>query len=109
MYRLDVEKLPNSSSYYSVCLSRDGHPVEDYVCITSEQAGYLVDEGYRLVRGEDDQIIPSNLDITIGRSNKSSNSYQFIVKVSDTYLKVFILTEVEMKLFIASLKRAIDG
>jgi len=108
MYRLDVNKLPLGSDY-SICISQDGQPVEDYICITDAQAGYLVDEGDRLVRGGEEQETPPNLDVTIGRSDKHGNAYQFIIKVSTTYLKVYILTEMELKLFIASLKRAIDG
>jgi hypothetical protein len=108
MYKLDVDKLPFSKSY-TICMSKEGQPVEDYFAITDDQAGYLVDEGDRLVKGGDEQLTPANLDITLGKSTKHGNAYQLIYKVNDNYVKVFILTEVELKLFLASLKRAIDG
>lgn len=107
MYRLDVSKLELHSNY-SICISKDGQPVEDHICITDAQAGYLADESDKLARGGESSI-PPNLDVTIGRSGKHGNAYQLIIQVSDTYLKVYILTEIELKLFVASLKRAIDG
>jgi len=106
MYKLDVSKSPPVG--FEVCLYREGQPVEDFLFIDADDAGYLVRTGDKIVKGnESDEATDGS--VSLDKSPKHGNAYQLTVRVNDNYVKVFVLTEVELKLFIASLKRAIDG
>jgi len=106
MFKLAVSK--SLLEDFVICVHCEGHPVEDYLSIDAEAAAYLVSVGSSIVNGvEVDPANPSSVNLE--KSSKHGNAYKLLVRVNDSYIKVFVLTEVELKLFLASLKRAIDG
>lgn len=107
MYRLDVTK--DALVGYAICVYREGFPVEDYLLASPSEIQSLIDTGTKLLKGLsiDDDTPEGSISLDV--SHKHGNAYQLIVRTSESYVKVFILTEVELKLFLASLKRAVDG
>ena len=105
MYSLNVSK---DSLSYCVCIRSNGLPLEDFVRFDEEAAKYLASLGPKILKGEDDYNSPVG-KVYIDKSPNHGNAYKLVVSVAEHYVRVFILTEPELKLFVASLKRALDG
>lgn len=106
MYKLDVSK--SALLGFEVCLHKEGCSVDEYLIIDDDSAAYLVDVGGALAKSENSDAVPTG-SISLTASTKYGNAFQLVVKVTENYFKVHVLTKVELKLFLASLKRAIDG
>ena len=104
MYQLDVSK---HSTGFEIRAHTKGCSIEDCMYVSAEDANRLVREGRSISRGN-----PSTSSQTPKKAsfvNLGSGTIQFVFEVVPNYIKVFVLTRVELKLFVASLKRAIDG
>ncbi len=104
MFKLDVTKT--SSNAFEVCLHKEGYPIEDRLYVDLDTVQELVSDGDALLKGDTCTSLGA---VTLSKSLKHGNAYQLTAGVNENYVRVFVLTEVELKLFLASLKRAIDG
>ncbi|MHA2064171.1 MAG: hypothetical protein ACXABY_07300 [Candidatus Thorarchaeota archaeon] len=104
MYKLTATKTPLSD--YAVSVSKEGSCVEDHFSVDASNVKYLITECKSLLQ----LGCPSpTLDDSRISLDLYGNAYQMVVRVSKDYVKAYILNETEIKLFQASLKRAIDG
>ena len=104
MYRLDVSKAPMTG--YVVSVSQQGSGVEDHISLTKENVHFLTTECSNIIKMGCPGPTGNNGKVAL---DTHGNAYQLIVHVSDNYVRAYYLTKTEVKLFQASLKRAIDG
>lgn len=104
MFKLHAKKL--NYDRFEICLNKEGYPIEDYLYTNDSTVRELAVTGTALIKNED---YASTGSVTLSRSGSHGNAYHLAASINTNYVRVFILTEVELKLFIASLKRALDG
>jgi len=104
MYKLDVSKTPLDD--YVVSVSKEGSCIEDHIAIKDDGVNFLVAECSNLLKHGLSGPTMNQSNIAL---DKHGNVYQLVVHVSPSFVKSYVLTETEIKLFQASLKRAVDG
>lgn len=104
MYRLDVSKGPVTG--YVVSVSKQGSCVEDHISLEANNVGCLLAECANIISHG---VIGPTLNEGKVALDTHGNAYQLIAHVSENYVKAYYLTLREIKLFQASLKRAVDG
>ena len=106
MFKLDVNK--HSEDDYSLCIYKEGSGIEEYISLDDTTVRNLVVDCCDVL-GKPTSDEKSLAVMNRATLVKQGVARHLILTVGDGYTKCFTLSETEVKLFQASLKRAIDG
>lgn len=104
MYRLAVSK--GRVDNYAISVSKEGSCIEDHIALDDGTAKALVAECASLLKLGTPSLAANTGKVSLDTYN---NAFQMIVHISDNFVKAYHLTRTELKLFQASLRRALDG